>query len=291
MFLGILLNGDELTLVIPCEKRIRALVMLQLVGMKCKVKAKDLQSLCGYLNFLCRAIVPGRTFTRCMYNKYSQALQNKTQSGAYLSDYHHVHLDAEFRFDCKIWQTFLESENPSVVNRPMIDLSLEVTSEILHFYSDASANAKLGFGCLFGNEWIFQQWEPDFIDNERPSIEFLELYGLCAGIFTWENKLKNFRFTVFCDNRSVVDMINAGVSRCRNCMYLLRLLALNNLQFNRRLFARHVFGACNKLVDSLSRLKIAKFKSLAPLGTKPYPECTSEKIWPLTKLWRLSNSS
>ena len=71
IFLGILLDGKSLTLSIPLEKRNRAVKMLQFIKDKKKATVKELQVLCGYLNFLCKAIFPGRPFVRRMYAKYS----------------------------------------------------------------------------------------------------------------------------------------------------------------------------------------------------------------------------
>ena len=67
IFLGILLDGKTLTLSIPLDKRIKAINMLQMMCAKRKATVKELQVLSRYLNFLCKAIFPGRTFTRRMY--------------------------------------------------------------------------------------------------------------------------------------------------------------------------------------------------------------------------------
>ena len=75
-------------------------------------------------------------------------------------------------------------EGTEVVNRPMVDLSVMHTAEEIFFYSDASANQDLGFGCVYQNQWIFERWEPGFVASKKPSIEYLELFGLCAGILT-----------------------------------------------------------------------------------------------------------
>ena len=95
------------------------------------------------------------------------------------------------------------------------------TSTQLGFYSDASASEILGYGAVFGNHWLFGRWEPGYIREFKPSIEYLELYAVVAAILTWESQLKNLRFTLFCDNSAVVEMINSQVSRCKNCMYLI----------------------------------------------------------------------
>ena len=64
IFLGILLDGHRFLLSLPIEKQRKALNLLNEVMNKKKVTIKQLQVLAGYLNFLNRAIVPGRTFSR-----------------------------------------------------------------------------------------------------------------------------------------------------------------------------------------------------------------------------------
>ena len=236
VFLGILLNSYALTLGIPLEKKQRALSMINMFIDKHKATVHEVQSLCGFLNFLNKAIFPGRTFTCRMYPKYSDIV-NKVGVGRKLKAHHHVTIDQEFKSDCHVWKTFLELERVEVVNHPMVDLSLTHTADEIFFYSDASANKDLGFGCVYKNRWIFERWEPGFMESKKSSIEYLELFGFCAGILTWERFLKNCRITVFCDNQSVVYMVNKGSSSCKNCMYLIWALTLNGLQFNRCVFA------------------------------------------------------
>ena len=104
---------------------------------------QEIQQLCGYLNFLNRAIFPGRAFTRRMYSKFAHIINEQEDSR--LKAHHHVHLDGEFRADCLVWKNFLQLKNASVVNRPMVDLSLIRSAKEIWFYSDASTNENLGF--------------------------------------------------------------------------------------------------------------------------------------------------
>ena len=164
-------------------------------------------------------------------------------------------------------------------------MSDKVTADQLNFYSDASANGDLGFGAIFKNRWIFGQWEPNFVADVQPSIEFLELYALCAGIITWQEELIQTRIIVFCDNISVVHMVNNLTSGCKQCMKLIRILALNNLKHDRRVFVRHVTGKKNILSDALSHLKIDKFLRLAPSMVSGYPDKVDASIWPVSKIW------
>ena len=72
VFLGILLDGKFLTLSIPLEKRICEQHLIEKFIHKRKATVRELQQLCGYLNFLNRAVFPGRVFTRRMYAKYTE---------------------------------------------------------------------------------------------------------------------------------------------------------------------------------------------------------------------------
>ena len=284
-FLGILLDGRNRTLSIPLEKRDRATYLLKTMLSKTKATVKDLQILCGYLNFINKAVYPGRAFTRRMYAKYSNCSNkpNQIETTARIKPYHHVRLDYEFKSDCKVWLSFLTDELPSTVCRPMIDLNETVVASEVGFSSDASG--KLGFGAVFGKRWIFGAWDPQFLKINRPSIEYLELFGLCAGILTWAEDLKNCRIIVHCDNQAVVAMINNITSGCPQCMILIRKLVLNGLHHNRRIFARYITTRANFLPDALSRLDFKRFRKLGP-HMNEFNELVSADIWPVHKVWR-----
>ena len=316
VFLGILLNGKDFSLGIPINKRERVIELLQEMLQSRKTTVKKLQQLCGFLNFIGKAIFPRRTFTRCMYAKYANVVQfpnqqsrklttqmeeaasftdkkEKTQSFNYkYKQHYHVRIDKEFKADCQIWIDFLTGNLSEVVHRPMVDLFGQIyTSEDITFYSDASGSAKTGgYGCLLDKEWLYGSWGEDFIRQEEPSIEFLELYALCAGILTWENnpRLVDCRVSIFCDNQAVVHMVNNMSSSCKNCMYLLRLLTLNGLKFNRRLTAKFVDTKSNFLADALSRGQIDRFKRLGP-HMNELPTKINENISPVWKVWNVFN--
>ena len=165
---------------------------------KHKTTIKELQELCGYLNFICKAIFPGRPFLRRMYAKYSKyvkipshrrEVKHNHMYTSQLKAHHHVGLDKEFREDCNIWIQFLDQSSNlnKIVNHPMIDvLEPALTSVEICFYSDVSAAVNLGFGCIFNTQWIQGFWgdHGDFIQTCEPSIEYLELFALVAGILT-----------------------------------------------------------------------------------------------------------
>ena len=208
VFLGILLNGKCHKLMVPEDKVNSALQLINRICSKKKATVKELQTLAGTLNFLHKAIVPDHAFTRRIYNKYHSKINEKK-----LNPYHHISLDLEFRNDCSIWRQFLINQDS--LCRPFIDLDEGRTDNTLSFFMDASKVKNLGFGCYFNKRWSFGQWEKNFIEQEDPSIAYLELYALCAGVFIWEQELANMRIVIFCDNESVIHMVNNSSSKCR----------------------------------------------------------------------------
>ena len=167
----------------------------------------------------------------------------------------------------------------------MIDLlAMDMTSEEICFCSDASASSELGYGCIYQTKWISGIWESEFIREEKPSIEYLELFALCAGLFTWESLLTDCRIIIFCDNISVCHMLNKLTSSCKNCMVLIRMLTLNGLRFNRRVKAKYISSKANFLADSLSRNQMKRFRRLGPQMNE-IPDIIHPDLWPMSKLW------
>ena len=68
-FLGLLIDTLNQCVCIPTEKILKAKDLIgQVLGKKSKkMTLKQLQRICGFLNFLCRCVVPGRAFTRRLY--------------------------------------------------------------------------------------------------------------------------------------------------------------------------------------------------------------------------------
>ena len=77
IFLGMLLDGKNCVLAVPQEKCVKALNLLRLALDQKKITIKQIQNITGTLNFIHRAIVPGRTFTHSMYDK----LKTKDKNG------------------------------------------------------------------------------------------------------------------------------------------------------------------------------------------------------------------
>ena len=184
VFLGVLMDGRNKLLVIPEDKRTKTLNLLNYTIDKRKVQIRFIQQLTGMLNFLHKAVVPGHAFTRGMY----EYLKFSDKDDKPLKQHHHVWLNAQFVADCRTWTFILDRTRSMNLCRPFVDFSSKSSkAKVLDIYSDASRSSSLGMGVVFleENSWIGQQWDSNFIIEQEPSIEFLELYALVCGIITW----------------------------------------------------------------------------------------------------------
>ena len=190
-FLGMMLDTENQMILIPREKVIKAVQMINFFIEKKnkKVTVIQCQCLCGYLNFLCKAIIPGRAFTRRLYSL--------TQSNKKLRSYHHVRVKNEHKEDLMIWREFLNY--PGIFNRPFIDATIETALD-MEIFSDASRNFAKGFGAYYKKSWTFASWNVQFMERFQPSIQYLELYAVTVAVLLWVKNFRNMKICLFCDN-------------------------------------------------------------------------------------------
>ena len=268
-FLGMLLDAERGIVCLPLEKIQRATETIQTIlnkGSK-KITLLELQKICGLLNFFCRCIVPGRAFTRRLY----------LHTAGVLKPHHHIRITQDMHLDLSTWLTFLK--HPSIFCREFADFSGYATANQISFYTDAVKNEILGFGGICGTSWMMKQWDSQFIREKDPSIEYLELYAVTAGVLAWIHRFKNSQIVLFCDNQSAVPMINNMSSNCKNCMVLIRMIILQGLIHNTHIYAQHVKGSSNTLSDLLSRQKLHRFRELTGNQFEQIGTTISEKIY------------
>ena len=140
VFLGMLLNGHAQIVSIPHDKVIKALNLLQWAITQRKVTIKYIQQLTGTLNFLNRAIVLGRAFTRGMYSK----LKFTSAKGELLYQHHHVWLKTDFIQDCKVWQSFLTNVTKVQLCRPYNEFEPNPQYMVRQFFFRCIFEQKIG---------------------------------------------------------------------------------------------------------------------------------------------------
>ena len=278
-FLGLIIDIVRQAIFIPKDKIDRVLDQIHKILNKPskKMTLKQLQQLCGHLNFLCNAIVPGRAFTRQLY----------AHGAGLTKPNHHLNVTKEIRKDLGMWVTFLTTDL-TAYNRPFFDLGATKVFHEINFATDASANPLLGAGGVCGAEWFVLQWDEDFMTTQRPSINYLELFAVMVGILAWLKFYQNREIILHCDNQSIVSMVNKTTSKCPNCMVLIRLLVMHCLKNNVKLQVRYIESIKNEFPDLLSRLKYKQFRIRSrKLGRHFNNKCTPipSEIWPIEKIW------
>lgn len=257
IFLGMRINALTRTVEVPQDKVDKAMNQLDALLASKKATVLQIQKLTGLLNFFCRAIVPGRTFTRRMYASFA---------GNAMRPHHHVRVTGEMKLDLGMWRNFLEQEN--AVLRPFLDFDDEVNFIELPIFSDAAKSPLFGYSTCFldkkGGTAYFcsDQWDEGLIEQWDPSIQFLELYALAVGVILFAPFLAGKRSVIFCDNQAVIQMVTHGVSSCKHCMILIRRVTLCLMQINAVLDVKFVPSEENKHADLLSRMRTDEFKSL-----------------------------
>lgn len=278
-FVGLLIDTVNQVVCIPLSKRQKALEQIELMLNSKKTTVLCIQKLTGLLNFLCKAIVPGRCYTRRLYSKY-KGLKHQ---------HHHVRVDSEMRNDLLMWLDFLQDEVNSVC-RPFADFSNKYTAEDLGWYTDSSFTA---WGSYFAGRWSFGIWDDitkDMLSDRVISIQFLELFAIAISLEIWGFLIANKRVEGYCDNQAVVHMVNNGTSGCRYCMILIRRITLMAMKHNFRLLLKFVKTDENGIADSLSRLDFDRFRKLAPLTTNKFNDNPQCDIWPIPPKWWNKNS-
>ena len=137
--------------------------------------------------------------------------------------------------DLLVWKEFLT--RPDDFYRPFIEV-YPLNAVEIDMFLDASGNYNLGFGAFCRPEWTFGQWDSEFCEKVKPSIEYLELFAVTVGILNWIRLFNNCRIILFYDNEAVVHMLNNSSSRCRNCMVLIRIITAEGIYRNVRGFCK-----------------------------------------------------
>ena len=275
VFLGLLIDTVAQVVCIPIEKVEKIGQMLtQLLERKSKkLTLLELQQVCGHLNFICKCVIPGRAFTRRLYRATSKAKLS----------HHRIRINGNIRADLEMWLKFVQ--HPSIFCRPFLDFNDTVTADEILMYSDASRNFKLGAGGYCGGSWFVLKWDEYFMDRNNPSIAYLELYAVTICIVNWIHRFSNRRVILFCDNMSVVYMLNKNTSSCPKCLVLIRLIVLQSMIFNVRVFAKHVTSKQNLISDLLSRNKMQRFMEVTEGKFDKFPTPIPVCLWPMNNIW------
>ncbi len=250
-FLGLEIDTVKQQVKVPADKlkTLRNLITATL-GSEAR-SLQSIQSLIGSLNFVTRAIRPGRPFTR--------RLIDLTKGLSRASD--KVQVGSGARKDLSMWLEFLSNYNgASFFLEPCFTTSVD-----LKLFTDAAGG--IGYGAYLQGHWLQERWANDIL-RANLSIAFLELYPIVAAVTCWGDLMANKKVEFWTDNKAVVAIINCQTSRCPHIMSLVRCLVLQCLSYNILFKAIHVPGVENSIADSLSRFQMQRFRAAAPEADK-----------------------
>ena len=115
-------------------------------------------------------------------------------------------------------------------------------------------------------------------EQKSRSINWRELYAIVVAVDTCGSKLTSKQLLIHCDNMAVCHILKSGTSKNIQIMTQVRLLFYYCAQYNCVncvCSSEYISTHDNTLADSLSRLQLSKFRTLAPGAnttmTVPYP--------------------
>ena len=256
IFLGLELDSVAQEIWVPADKLTKAHRLLTKSLSSNKVTLRFLQSLIGSLNFICQAVPPGRAFLRRMID-CTVGISAK---------HFMVRLTKDIKEDLKMWQTFLANYNGSSIFLN----SRWLSNQYLSLFTDAAG--AVGCGMYFQGSWAQMRWP---LTWSARSITFMELFPIMVACFLWGNQFSGRKIMFYCDNQSVVSILNNKTCKCKVTMFLVRELVLSSLSHNFHFKAHHFPGVQNIIADSLSRFQMQRFHALCPEADEhptPIPE-------------------
>ena len=256
-FLGLEIDAVRQEVKVPEEKLVKLRKKLE-----CALKAnfmslREVQSLIGLLNFVCRAVTPGRAFIRRLID-LTVGVQGKSTK---------VRVGSGAKLDMKTWLKFLDDYNGVSVFLP----ADHIENTDLELFTDAAGS--IGMGAYFQGHWTQLRWPVDILRSNL-SIAFLELYPIVIAVKLWGINMANKKILFRSDNAAVVSVINRRTSKCPKVMSLVRVLVLECLRYNIVFNAKHIPGVYNSIADALSRFQVHRFHKLAPNADKAETPCT-----------------
>lgn len=254
IFLGIKLDSVAMTVSLDAE-RVRELKLLLAEWMKrTTASRKDLQTLCGLLNFAASVVRSGRTF----FSRILDQLR-RIPFRANALDQHPIE-GTDFHLDIKWWYTFVESWNGISLLPPPINSLPTVIVE-----TDACGT---GYGAVCGSEWLRGEWTANELAlaqrAKHISMPWLEFRAMVIAAATWGKQWAGQKVLIKCDCKPATEAWMAGSSPDRGLADLIRSLLFLSATLDFHVEIQHVAGTDNCFADWLSRGQVTRFLASAP---------------------------
>ena len=238
-FLGILFDLLRMLLFITEDKlkEIKALLYKWHKDRVCT--KKSLQSITGKLQFASLCVRPGRVFVTRLYDTI-----------ALMKDDVYYRIPEQVKKDLQWWRRFMEQYNGCSM------MWLTEENDIDEFFASDACLKGLGGKC--GKRYFYCRIPESMSMEKGFHIAHYEMMAILVGLKLWKSQIFGKKFSISCDNQSVVDILTAGRSRDEKLQQMLReityLLAINQAE----LVPKFLPGRLNKIPDLLSRWYISE---------------------------------
>ena len=265
-FLGLHFHATAGLVVVPQDKRLRALACLNDILSKARVTFRSYRALMGLLEWLRPVLGMG---ANAMYGLYGRVFKKGMRAGPSSV----MEITERMLEKCGAWKaamlagagnTYAAVASGSVVApRP--------TTQIFHLYSDAAIedNGEGGLGgACHGFVWYYRLRPRD----RRLHITALEFLGVALNIIVFVPKLAGATIKIYTDAITVAFVLQRGRSKSEAMSLvhdlLLRLPVYRD--FSGVMEVLHTFGESNILADAASRFKMRTIADVAALlGFRP----------------------
>ncbi len=138
------------------------------------------------------------------------------------------------------------------------------TNADFNLWTDASGT---GFGAYWDSAYLLGEFS-DWARSQ--SITFKELYAIVAAVATWGPSWGGKKICIYCNNKSVCQILQHWNSWSSPVAALLQTLYHLSVKFGCLVSAMHLPGVDNTWADCLSRGWLEKFYAICPAAA-PFP--------------------
>lgn len=262
-FLGKEYNTTTMTVKIPDDKRCEIIDCLHQFEKKSKCTKRQLQQVIGKLAFAADCVRSGRLFIArmlCVLRKYKY-------------NHYRIYLNIEFKKDIKWWIEFFKQFN-GISYIPDVLWQQPDT-----FFSTDACLKGIG-GVNFVNQEYFHIDIPSKFSGAH--IGVYEIYAVYVALRLWEKHITNKRIKIYCDNQSVIQVVNSGRGRDEVMLHFARQIAMICAFNNAEIRLVYIESKSNELSDCLSRWNLepkyrGRFEQLISMCDGSFTECTVSK--------------
>lgn len=234
VFLGKEYNTKLMTVKIPSQKLLEIIEIVKSFENRKKCTKRQLQQLVGKLAFAAECVRGGRLFISRMLDTMRK----------YKFNHYRIYLDSEFHSDIKWWISFFETFNgisyiPDIIwSKPDTIIS-----------TDACLTGLGGINSVT-HEYFHCEIPTMFSLNHIGVYEILAIY---IALRLWSKHTTNKRIQLYCDNQSVISILNSGKGKDKFMLHYARQICMLCANNNSEIRLVYVASSENRLADCLSR--------------------------------------